>query len=40
MHTALPPPRAPASWDCERGMRNSLPTEAPWSCTGSLWADR
>lgn len=33
----VPPPRAPASWDCGRGMRNSLPTEALWSCIESLW---
>lgn len=39
-HAALPPPRAPASWDCEPGMRNNLPTEAPCSCTGSLRTDR
>lgn len=39
-YKALPAAPAPASWDCEQRMRSSPPTEAPWSCTGSLWADR
>lgn len=37
---ALPPPPAPASWGCGQGMKNSLPTKAPWSWTGSLQGDR
>lgn len=37
---ALPPPRAPASWGCGQGMKNSLPTKAPWSWTGSWQGDK
>lgn len=33
---ALPPPPAPASWDCGRAMKNSLPTADPLSWSGSL----
>ena len=40
VRVALPPPPAPASSGCERGMRSSLPTAALWSWTGSLRADR
>lgn len=32
----LPQPRAPASWDCEQGMKSSLPTVDPCSWSGSL----